>query len=136
MVVRKCVGLLRDVSWADLGDIARPGSSFQLRKLAGSGNPYTTILDPYTVAADRTRGRELFERYCAKCHGPKASGGFGPALVGRQFVHGDRTGQSIGRLHSVCREPQCKAVSSNAAMSGVSSHICTIRSSVGQQTTG
>lgn len=89
VVVRKCVGMLRDIDWADLIDIARPGSSFRLRRLAGSGNPYRTILDPYTAAADRTRGRELFERYCAKCHGPKASGGFGPALVGRQFVHGD-----------------------------------------------
>ena len=86
---RKLTGLLEDVSWRDLGDIARPGSGFELRHLAGSGNPYATIQNPHTGEWDRARGRELFAQNCVKCHGPAARGGLGPALVGRAFLHGD-----------------------------------------------
>jgi alcohol dehydrogenase (cytochrome c) len=89
VVARKVTGLLTDVTWGDLGDIARPGSGFELRHLARWGDPYTTIEDPYTTSADRTRGRELFALNCVKCHGPEARGGLGPALVGRALGHGD-----------------------------------------------
>ncbi|HUN75640.1 MAG TPA: PQQ-binding-like beta-propeller repeat protein [Steroidobacteraceae bacterium] len=89
VTARKLTGLLSDVSWRDLGDIARPGSGFALRHLAGSGNPYATIQNPHTSAADRSRGRELFAQNCVKCHGPLARGGFAPALIGRAFIHGD-----------------------------------------------
>lgn len=86
---RKLTGLLNDVTWADLGDIAHPGSGFELRHLARWGDPYSTIEDPYTAASDRARGRELFALNCVKCHGAEAGGGFAPALVGRAFRHGD-----------------------------------------------
>jgi alcohol dehydrogenase (cytochrome c) len=89
VVGRKLAGLLQNVSWRDLGDIARPGSGFALRHLAGSGNPYATIQNPYMGTADSTRGRELFEQNCTKCHGPRARGGLAPPLVGRAFLHGD-----------------------------------------------
>jgi len=89
VVARKVTGLLKDVTWGDLGDIARPGSGFELRHLARWGDPYTTIQDPYTTAQDRERGRELFALNCAKCHGPDAKGGLAPALVGRSLLHGD-----------------------------------------------
>ena len=89
LVARKLTGWLTDVSWADLRDIARPRSGFELRHLARWGDPYTTIEDPYTAASDRARGRELFASNCAKCHGPEAGGGLGPALVGRTLHHGD-----------------------------------------------
>jgi len=89
VVARKATGLLKDVSWDDLRDIARPGSGFELRHLARWGDPYSTIQDPYTTAADRARGRELFALNCAKCHGPEAKGGLAPALVQRAFRHGD-----------------------------------------------
>jgi len=89
VVARKLTGLLNDVTWGDLGDIARPGSGFELRHLARWGDPYSTIEDPYRSDTDRARGRELFALNCAKCHGAEAGGGFGPALVGRALRHGD-----------------------------------------------
>lgn len=89
VVARKLTGLLADITWADLADIARPGSGFELRHLARWGDPYVTIEDPYTTASDRVRGRELFGLNCAKCHGAEAKGGLGPALVGRSLAHGD-----------------------------------------------
>jgi alcohol dehydrogenase (cytochrome c) len=89
VIARKLTGLLNDVTWGDLGDIARPGSGFELRHLARWGDPYSTIQDPDTSAADRARGRELFALNCAKCHGANAAGGLAPALVGRALRHGD-----------------------------------------------
>ena len=89
VVARKLTGLLKDVSWGDLGDIARLGSGFELRHLARWGDPYATIEDPYTAPSDRAGGRELFAANCAKCHGGEARGGLGPALVGRALRHGD-----------------------------------------------
>ena len=89
VVARKLTGLLTDVSWADLGDIAGPRSGFELKHLARWGNPYSTIEDPYQSSRDRARGRELFGLNCAKCHGTDARGGLGPALVGRSLSHGD-----------------------------------------------
>jgi alcohol dehydrogenase (cytochrome c) len=89
VIARKLTGLLKDVSWADLRDIAHPGSGFELRHLARWGDPYSTILDPYQTAADRERGRERFASNCAKCHGAEAAGGLAPALVGRPLQRGD-----------------------------------------------
>jgi len=89
VVARKLTGLLNDVTWADLGDIARPGSGIELRHLARWGDPYATIQHPDTTAAERARGRELFALNCAKCHGANAGGGLGPALVGRALRQGD-----------------------------------------------
>jgi alcohol dehydrogenase (cytochrome c) len=89
VVARKLTGLLTEVTWGDLGDIAGLGSGFELRHLARWGDPYTTIQDPYTTASDRRRGRELFALNCAQCHGAEAKGGLGPALVGRSLAHGD-----------------------------------------------
>jgi hypothetical protein len=43
VVARKLTGLLVDVSWADLGDIARPGSGFELRHLARWGDPRPSV---------------------------------------------------------------------------------------------
>lgn len=89
VVARKLTGLLNDVTWADLGDIARPGSGFELRHLARWGDPYSTIQNPYTADADRARGGKLFALNCAKCHGADARGGLAPALVRRALRQGD-----------------------------------------------
>ena len=89
VVARKLTGLLTDVTWADLGDIARARSGFELRHLARWGDPYSTVEDPYTAPADRARGRQLFALNCAKCHGAQAQGGLAPALVGRTLRQGD-----------------------------------------------
>ena len=34
-----------------------------------------------TVAADAKKGKEVFERICAECHGPMGEGDKGPPLV-------------------------------------------------------
>ena len=89
VAVRKSLGLVRDMSWADFADIAGPGSAVQLRRLAITGDPYLSVHDPYSSAQERATGERIFELNCARCHGTKASGGLGPALVGRALAHGD-----------------------------------------------
>lgn len=89
VAARKLLGVVRDLSWADLADIAGPGSPVQLRGLAITGDPYLSVHDPYSSAQDRATGRRIFELTCARCHGAKARGGLGPALLGRALAHGD-----------------------------------------------
>lgn len=89
VVARKAVGQLIDVTWADLGDIARPKSHFELKKLAASGNPFATVNNALNTAADQQRGHDVFALNCTKCHGDAASGGAGPRLAGRSLKHGD-----------------------------------------------
>ena len=88
VAVRKLVGMLPEVSWSDLADIGRPRAGFKLTTLLRTGDPYSSIYSPAVLAADRARGKELFSGICAKCHGREASGGMGPALVGRALLHG------------------------------------------------
>ena len=38
-----------------------------------------------TASGDAARGKVVFERECAKCHGPQAEGGVGPRLAGAGF---------------------------------------------------
>jgi len=89
LAVRKVVGLLPEVSVADLWDIGNPRAGFQLTRLLRTGDPYSSIHNPAVSAADRVRGEELFGGICAKCHGREATGGMGPALVGRGLAHGN-----------------------------------------------
>ena len=89
VVLRKSIGMLPEVSWADLANITRSGSHFYLRPLARSGNPYTSVANPYVENEDGRRGEQLFAYHCTRCHGPDAKGGLGPALVDRSFTHGD-----------------------------------------------
>src|SRR5215813_6804292 len=62
--------------------VGRPPTPEEIRELGsaiapdGSGLPEGSG----TVAA----GRDLFAAQCARCHGPKAQGDIGPALVGGQ----------------------------------------------------
>jgi alcohol dehydrogenase (cytochrome c) len=89
LAIRKVVGLLPEVTFADLWDIGKPRAGFHLGRLLRTGDPYASIYNPAVSAADRARGQELFGSICAKCHGRGASGGMGPALVGRALVHGN-----------------------------------------------
>jgi alcohol dehydrogenase (cytochrome c) len=84
---RKLAGELPDVEWADLPGISHAGLS--LRKLAGSGDAYVAVQNPYSSAADRAQGKQVFGAICSKCHGRDAVGGVGPPLVGRALTHGD-----------------------------------------------
>jgi S-disulfanyl-L-cysteine oxidoreductase SoxD len=62
--------------------IGRPATPEQIHKLGAAIAPDGTGLPEGsgTVAA----GRAVFAARCAKCHGEKAEGGTGPALVGGQ----------------------------------------------------
>ena len=60
--------------------VGRSATAEEIRELAGAIAPDGSGLPEGsgTVAA----GREVFATQCARCHGPKAEGDVGPALVG------------------------------------------------------
>jgi cytochrome c len=62
--------------------VGRPPTAEEVRSLGAAIAPDGTGLPEGsgTVAA----GREVFAAQCARCHGPKAQGDVGPALVGGQ----------------------------------------------------
>ena len=87
-VVRlKATGSLPDVGWMDLFRMARPG--FGVAALATMPNPYASIRNPYSFAADVAAGRDIYQSHCSTCHGADGSGGpGGPALLHQQLKHG------------------------------------------------
>jgi alcohol dehydrogenase (cytochrome c) len=85
----KMQGRLETVGWKQLLHMMNPNSGISLGSLALSGNPYAAIRNPLESKDDQARGNELFDRRCSQCHGYRASGGEGPALVGRELSHGD-----------------------------------------------
>src|SRR2546422_2111398 len=62
--------------------VGRPATAEEIRDLGGAIAPDGGGLPEGsgTVAA----GREVFAAQCSRCHGPKAQGDIGPALVGGQ----------------------------------------------------
>src|SRR5262245_12570427 len=62
--------------------VGRPPTAEEIRDLSAAIAPDGTGLPEGsgTVAA----GRDVFAAQCARCHGPKAQGDVGPALVGGQ----------------------------------------------------
>ena len=88
VVALKSVGKLPDLSWDDLYPMLKPGSGFWLAPLLESRNPYAVIHSPDSSQSAIRTGRALFHWRCAQCHGPGASGGSAPALVGRDLAHG------------------------------------------------
>jgi len=85
----KATGSLPDITWMDLFRMTRPGTHFNLPKLATTPNPYAVILNPYSFAEDVSTGKALFQSHCATCHGANGLGGpVGPALQHRQMVQG------------------------------------------------
>ena len=89
VVALKCAGQLGSVEWKELAMMLQPDSGVPLRALAGKRNPFAVISDPFESAADQAAGKTLFAANCARCHGDGASGGAGPALVGRMLKIGD-----------------------------------------------
>ena len=85
----KAMGKLDGVDWKELLHMVRPGSGYWLEPLLEEPNPYSIIRNPHASADDVAKGESLFALRCAKCHGEHATGGVGPALVGRGFTHGD-----------------------------------------------
>jgi mono/diheme cytochrome c family protein len=62
--------------------VGRPATEDEIRGLGTAVAPDGTGLPPGSGTA--AAGREVFAARCAKCHGEKAEGHIGPALVGGQ----------------------------------------------------
>jgi alcohol dehydrogenase (cytochrome c) len=84
-------GQVPDMTFGELLRLIAPGSGqLQMSRLVGTRNPYAVVHIPSSGPADIAAGAKLFRTECAACHGPDAGGGPGvPALVGREFKHGD-----------------------------------------------
>src|SRR6266853_2886700 len=62
--------------------VGRPATDEEIRALGGAIAPDGTGLPEGSGTA--AAGREIFMAKCARCHGEKAEGNIGPALVGGQ----------------------------------------------------
>jgi cytochrome c len=62
--------------------VGRPATADEIRELAGAIAPDGSGLPEGSGTV--TAGRDVFAAQCARCHGPKAEGDIGPALVGGQ----------------------------------------------------
>jgi alcohol dehydrogenase (cytochrome c) len=82
-------GRLKDITWADISWMIRPGSGVYLEPLAKNRNPFLTIESPRHSKADIEAGGQLFSQQCSPCHGDNARGGpGGPNLHERVFRQG------------------------------------------------
>ena len=82
-------GRLKDITWADISWMIRPGSGVYLEPLAKNRNPFLTIESPRHSKADIEAGGRLFSQQCSPCHGDNARGGpGGPNLHERVFRQG------------------------------------------------
>jgi alcohol dehydrogenase (cytochrome c) len=88
ILLLKLTGSLPEVGLTELVHLAVPGSGFDVRKLAQTGNPFGSISAPKLDAAGLEVGRVAFQRNCASCHGGDGRGAAAPALIGRQLSIG------------------------------------------------
>jgi alcohol dehydrogenase (cytochrome c) len=68
IAVLKVSGRLPDVDWPDLLRMMSLDSPYHLDRLIATGNPYTSIENPYTRDADTAAGASSFRMHCAQCH--------------------------------------------------------------------
>jgi mono/diheme cytochrome c family protein len=67
--------------------------------IALSGSAAAAADGGWFTQAQAASGHQLFNNYCAECHGPDLSGGAGPALVGNAFL-AQWSNRSLGDLFS------------------------------------
>lgn len=90
VILLAAAGQIPDIEWNDLITFMLPSSEQPMARLIDTRNPYAVIHNPYTSPADVDAGKLLFRDQCATCHAPDGRGGTtAPALVGREFTHGD-----------------------------------------------
>ena len=107
----KATGSLPDAGWMDLFMMVRSGTHFNLRELAETPNPYSTITNPYDSTADISVGTELFHSHCATCHGAEGLGGpGGPELQHRRMVQGSSDWALFRTVSLGSAEPPCQLV--------------------------
>jgi len=89
VVLLSLAGRIPDIELKQLLAYMLPSSGQFLRPLIETHNPYAVIRNVKTTLVDIQSGATLFRSQCAECHAPDGSGGRGPALIGREFKHGE-----------------------------------------------
>lgn len=90
VVALHLAGEIPDISLGEIVAYSMPGSDQVMARLIERRNPYAVIENAKTTPADVAAGSKLFLDRCSSCHGPDGNGSqVGPALVGREFEHGD-----------------------------------------------
>ena len=90
IVALHLAGEINDISLQEIVAYMMPGSDQVMPQLIEKRNPYAVISNAKTSNADVAAGATLFLNRCSSCHGPDGNGSqVAPALVGREFKHGD-----------------------------------------------
>jgi alcohol dehydrogenase (cytochrome c) len=83
-------GQIPDITLSEVIAYMMPGSDQVMPHLIDRRNPYAVIQNAKTSDRDVASGAVLFLNKCSSCHGPDGGGSqVAPALVGRDFKHGD-----------------------------------------------
>lgn len=90
VVLLQVTGKIPDISLREAVAYMLPGTDQSLFDLIDRRNPYAVIKNFKTSNSDVASGGALFLDRCSSCHGPDGRGSqIAPALVGREFKHGD-----------------------------------------------
>lgn len=90
VVLLHVAGKIPDISLGEVIAYMMPGSDQVMTELIERRNPYAAIKNAKTSDRDVASGAESFLVNCSSCHGPDGGGSqIAPALVGREFKHGD-----------------------------------------------
>lgn len=83
-------GKIPDISFGEVFKYMMPGTDQVMTELIEKRNPFAVIVNAKISAGDVASGGMLFLDRCSSCHGPDGAGSqVAPALVGRDFQHGD-----------------------------------------------
>jgi len=83
-------GRIPDIRLSEVVAYMMPGSDQVMTDLIERRNPYAVIKNAKLSDRDVASGAVLFLNKCSSCHGPDGGGSqIAPALVGRDFKHGD-----------------------------------------------
>ncbi len=90
IVALHLTGKIPDIALKEVLAYSMPGSDQVMPQLIERRNPYAVIRNAKTSNADVAAGSTIFLNLCSSCHGPDGNGSqVAPALVGREFKHGD-----------------------------------------------
>lgn len=90
VVMLHLAGKIPDITLNEMVGYMMPGSDQSMRHLILRRNPHAAIRNFKTSQQDIEAGAKTFLNQCSDCHGPDGSGSqVAPALVGREFEHGD-----------------------------------------------
>jgi len=80
--------------WTGLLGISAPfvGSDAWAANGGSQGRTKSSAVEsrPKPASGDSIRGEDLYQASCVVCHGPRASGGIGPRLVGNPVLSNDQ----------------------------------------------